>query len=110
MKWRNIILIVVIVALVVLGGAWAFRPQPRGVDLADISQGTLSVTVGDEGVAQIRDTYEVSTPIGGVVERIPFTVGDLVNKDQVVATITPAIVRIPRRTLAGRGRGCRARR
>ena len=91
MKWRNIILIVVIVALVVLGGAWAFRPQPRGVDLAGISQGTLSVTVGDEGVAQIRNTYEVSTPIGGVVERIPFTVGDLVNKDQVVATITPQL-------------------
>ena len=91
MKWRTIILIVLIVAAVVVGGVWAFRPQPIGVDLAEISQGSLSVTVGDEGVAQIRDTYEVSTPIGGDVERIPFTVGDLINKDQVVATIVPQL-------------------
>ena len=91
MKLRNIILIVVIVAVVVIGWTWAFRPQPLGVDLVEISQGTLSVTVGDEGVAQIRDTYEVSTPLGGDVERIPFTVGDLISKDQVVATIVPQL-------------------
>lgn len=91
MKWRNIILIVVIVAAVVLGGSWAFRPQPLGVDLETIGLGTLSVTVGDEGVAQIKDTYEVFTPIGGDVERIPFTVGDLVEKDQVLATIAPQL-------------------
>lgn len=91
MKLRNIILIVVIVAVVVIGWTWAFRPQPLGVDLAEISHGTLSVTVGDEGVAQIKDTYEVSTPLGGDVERIPFTVGDLISKDQVVATIVPQL-------------------
>ena len=39
MKWRNIILIVVIAALVIIGGAWAFRPQPLGVDLSEISPG-----------------------------------------------------------------------
>ncbi|MBU2485846.1 MAG: HlyD family efflux transporter periplasmic adaptor subunit [Alphaproteobacteria bacterium] len=91
MKWRNIILTIVIVALVGLGGAWAFRPQPLGVDLAEITSGTLSVTVGDEGVAQIKDTYEVSTPLGGDVERIPFTVGDLIREGQVVATIVPQL-------------------
>lgn len=90
-KLRNLILIVVIVAAVIFGGAWAFRPQPIGVDLAEIGIGTLSVTVGDEGVAQVKDTYEVSTPIGGDVERIPFTVGDLISKDQVVATIVPQL-------------------
>lgn len=88
---RNIILIVLILAAVIFGGAWAFRPQPIGVDLAEIKRGTLSVTVGDEGVAQIKDTYEVSTPIGGEVERIPFSVGDLIEKDQVVATIVPQL-------------------
>ncbi len=90
-KLRNIILIVVIAALVVFVGAWAFRTQPIGVDLATIARGTLSVTVGDEGVARIRDTYEVSIPISGDIERIPFSVGDQIEKDQVVATIMPQL-------------------
>jgi len=90
-KLRNIVIIVVIAAAVVMFGAWAFRPQPIGVDLATIQTGTLSVTVGDEGVAQVRDTYEVSTPLGGDVERIPFTVGDHVQDGQVVATIVPQL-------------------
>ncbi len=90
-KLRNIVIIIVIAAAAVMFGAWAFRPQPIGVDLATIAIGTLSVTVGDEGVARVKDTYEISTPIGGEVERIPFTVGDLIEKDQVVATIVPQL-------------------
>ena len=90
-KLRNIVIIVVIAAAVVMFGAWAFRPQPIGVDLATIKTGTLSVTVGDEGVAQVKDTYEISTPLGGDVERIPFTVGDHVEDGQVVATIVPQL-------------------
>lgn len=90
-KLRNIVIIIVIAAAAVMFGAWAFRPQPIGVDLATIQTGTLSVTVGDEGVARVKDTYEISTPIGGDVERIPFSVGDLIEKGQVVASIVPQL-------------------
>ncbi len=90
-KLRNLVIIVVIAAAVVVFGAWAFRPQPIGVDLATITRGTLSVTVSDQGVARVRHTYKVSTPIGGEVERIPLIVGDRVSKGQIVATIVPQL-------------------
>lgn len=91
MKLRTIV-----IGLVVLGAAgaglyWAFQPQPIGVDLAVVEKGTLTVTVDDEGAAQIRDIYEISTPIGGDVQRIPFTVGDHVARNEVVAEITPQL-------------------
>jgi len=91
MKLRNIILTLIVIALVAGGLYWAFRPQPIGVDAASIATGTLVVTVDDEGVAKIRDTYKVSTPIGGDVQRIPFTVGDLISEGDVVATILPQL-------------------
>jgi HlyD family secretion protein len=91
MKWRQIVIIVLVLAAGAVGVWWAFRPQPIGVDLALVERGTLVVTVDDEGVVRVKDTYEVSTPIGGAVERTPFTVGDLVEKDAVVATIVPQL-------------------
>lgn len=91
MKLRNIILTLIVIVLVGGGLYWAFRPQPIGVDTATISMGTLVVTVDDEGVAKIKETYKISTPIGGDVQRIPYTVGDIVNEGEVVATILPQL-------------------
>ena len=89
MKWRNII-----ITIVVLGAAgattwWALQPQPMGVDLATIKRGNLIEIISDEGVVKIKDTYQISTPIGGDVKRIPFKVGDFVEQGKIVATITP---------------------
>lgn len=91
MKWRQIVLIVLVVGVGAVAVWWAFLPQPIGVDLATIERGTLIVTVDDEGVVQIRDTYQISTPIGGAVQRTPFRVGDHVENNAVVASIVPQL-------------------
>ena len=91
MKWRQIVLIIVVLTAGVAGGWWVFRPQPIGVDLATVGRNVLIVTVDDEGVAQIKDTYQISTPISGNVQRTPFRVGDHVENNAIVATITPPV-------------------
>jgi len=91
MGWRRILLLVVVVVAAAGGAWWAFRPQPIAVDMATLGRGTLIVTVDDEGVVQVRDTYQVSTPIGGDVQRIPLEVGDRVEAGTIVASIVPQL-------------------
>lgn len=91
MKLRTVLIAIAVVVAAGAGIWWAYQPQPIGVDLATIGKGTLVVTVDDEGTARIKDTYQISTPIGGSVERIPFGVGDLIEKNQIVATIVPQL-------------------
>lgn len=89
MKWRSIIIAIVVVGASGAGMWWAFKPQPIGVDIATIKRGSLIETISDEGVVKIKDTYQISTPLGGDIERIPFRVGDFVEQGEIIATITP---------------------
>lgn len=91
MGWRRIAIIAVI-AIVGAGGLWwAFTPQPIPVDLETVERGTLIVTIDDEGVARVRETYEISMPIGGDVQRLPLEVGDRVEAGTIVASIVPQL-------------------
>ena len=58
--------------------AYAFRPQPVLVDLATVDRNRIVVSVGDEGVAEIRDVYRVSAPVAGHLLRVEREVGDTV--------------------------------
>ncbi len=69
--------------------AWAFRADPVLVDLAEIRSGPIETTVTDEGVARIRDVFEITAPVGGRVLRAARKVGDWVNAGDVVAVIEP---------------------
>lgn len=89
MKWRQIIIAVLVLAAIGAGLVWAFRPQPIGVDLGHVERGTLTVTVNEEGLVRIRDLYQVSTPVTGDLQRIPLKVGDPVYENEVIATIIP---------------------
>lgn len=91
MGWRRIAMIAAIVLAIGAGFWWSFAPQPAAVDLAAAERGTLIVTIDDEGVVQIRDTYQISMPIGGDVQRIPLHVGDRVEAGMVVASIVPQL-------------------
>ena len=68
--------------------AWALRPAPVSVDLAEITQGPMQVTLDEDGIAQIRDVFQVSAPIAGQLDRLPVHVGDdVVAGKTVVASI-----------------------
>ena len=68
---------------------WAFLPQPVAVDTAPVVIGDLVVTVDEEGLARIRNVYEISTPVYGELLRLPVEVGDAVEAGETVATILP---------------------
>jgi HlyD family secretion protein len=69
---------------------YALLPNPILVDVAVVNEGTLEVTVDEEGETRIREIYTVSAPIAGKVRRSPREVGDVVVKGEtIVAVIQP---------------------
>lgn len=80
----------IVVALVAVGLVLAFRPQPVLVDLAEVREREMLVTVDEEGETRVRDKYVVSAPVTGVLLRSDLKAGDAVIADKtVVARIEP---------------------
>ena len=89
-SWSRPVVYVLLVALIVTGFYFAFRPQPISVDIAEVTRGPITVTVDEEGVTQVREIYMVSAPVAGRIRRSPLKVGDAVTaKTSVVARIEP---------------------
>jgi HlyD family secretion protein len=64
-------------------------PRAFDVDAAAVRRGRISDVVVDQGVARVRQSYVVSAPVSGRLERVPLEVGD-----RVVANVTAvAIIR-----------------
>jgi len=83
-------LIVAGAAALCLGLAWALWPKPTTVELAELHNGPLLVTVDEEGKTRIKDVYTVSAPITGKLVRLSLEAGDRVKKDvSEVAIIEP---------------------
>lgn len=89
MKWGRIAVIGVVVLAAAGGLWWAFAPQPLAVDMVQAQRGDLLITIDEEGLAKVRDVYEIAAPISGELLRIPVRVGDPVAAGAVVATIVP---------------------
>ncbi|MFC2969935.1 efflux RND transporter periplasmic adaptor subunit [Acidimangrovimonas pyrenivorans] len=78
------------VAVVAVGGWLALRPIPVPVDLAEVTQGPMEVTVNAEGVTRIHNLYHISSPVSGLVLRSPVEVGDpVVAGKTLVAAVEP---------------------
>lgn len=60
----------------VVGLAFALRPQPIPVEIARITTGPLRGTIDEEGRTRIRERYVVAAPVSGQLRRIPFKAGD----------------------------------
>lgn len=82
----------VLAALAILGLAvWALMPRPVAVEVAQAAPRTITVTVEEEGVAEIREVFVVSAPIAGRMQRIDLHAGDpVVAGETVVASIGPS--------------------
>jgi HlyD family secretion protein len=77
-------------AVIIAALAYAFRPRPVTVDLAEVQRGPLIVSVEDEGLTRVHDVYVVSAPVTGRMRRIGLHAGDHVNaRRTVVAEIEP---------------------
>ena len=91
MRTRNQIALAVVAVLVAALVAWALRPQPVAVEVAEVTRGVFEQTVVDDGKTRVRDRYVISAPLAGRVERITLDAGDTVRHGQAVALLTPTV-------------------
>ncbi len=80
-----------LVALIVAAGLFStFKEQPVLVDIGVVEVGPLEVSISEEGETQVRDVYELSSPLMGRVLRLEVEAGDEVSAaETVVAKIEP---------------------
>ena len=70
--------------------AAAFWPQPVLVDMGTVTRGPMQVTIDEEARTRVRDTYIVSTPVTGQLQRVDVKPGDPVLRGEtVVAYMRP---------------------
>jgi len=84
----RIVTTAVIVGVVTLIG-FGFVPKPVPVAVGKVERRTLEVMVEEPGRTRIRSRYTISAPVIGQLERITLRAGDLVEENQVVASIAP---------------------
>lgn len=89
-KHSRLIVTLVVLVLIGAGLAAAFWPRPVMVDLAEVTRGSMMVTIDEEGRTRVREAYVVSTPIAGRLQRVEVNPGDPVIRGQtVVAQMLP---------------------
>lgn len=82
--------LVLLVAAIAGGFYYAMRERPVLVDVAEVVEAPMQVTVREEGVTRVRDVYTVSAPIAGHLSRTVLREGDRVEAGTtVVASIHP---------------------
>jgi HlyD family secretion protein len=67
----------------------AALPKPTAVDTSRATNGTLEVTVDEDGMTRVKDRHVISAPLTGSLERLELDPGDRVGEQQVVARIAP---------------------
>ncbi len=88
---RTIVLTGLGLALVAGLAFVAFSEDPVPVDLASVTRGPFEITINADGQTQVRDLYEVASPIVGMAMRSPVDVGDPVKAGEtVVAIVQPS--------------------
>lgn len=82
-------LLLVLPLLLALVAAWGFWPRALPVDLATVSRSGLSVGFTEEGRTRLPDTWVLSAPIDGSIERLELEPGDRVERGQELARLHP---------------------
>jgi HlyD family secretion protein len=66
-----------------------FRAPAVRVDIGRVEQGSMQVTVDEQGETRSHDRFVVTAPVAGRLSRIELHDGDAVRVNQVVAQIAP---------------------
>ena len=100
-------LILLIIAALVLG----LRPQPILVEVSQVQQAPMQVTIDEEGKSRVKDRYIISAPVAGFVRRIELDVGDTLKQGSLVTELEPlrSDVLDPRRRAEAEARVAAAR-
>lgn len=88
MNWKRTLLWVVIAGGVGAAIFFGMRPQPLEVEATAVRIGPMETTVEEEGKTRLRDRFVVSAPIGGILRRHEWKVGDTIPAGPI-AYLTP---------------------
>lgn len=80
----------VVAALGLMIGLLLHKP-PRPVETAAVDSGPVRSTVEVEARTRLRQTYLISAPAAGVMQRVDLEAGDRVQEGQVLARIEPVL-------------------
>ncbi|GAB3550410.1 efflux RND transporter periplasmic adaptor subunit [Noviherbaspirillum agri] len=86
---RSWIITALAVLAVILLGWFMFAPEPIRVELTEVTQGPLQVTVNNQGQVRLHDKYVVAAPVAAGLERITLRDGDPIRRGQLVAVLDP---------------------
>jgi HlyD family secretion protein len=90
MKWtKRIISAGLLIAVLVLL-AWSFMPKPIDVETAEATRGHFVQSIDEDGRTRLRNRYIISAPLAGRVDRITLLEGDSVQKNALLANISPS--------------------
>ena len=81
--------LLLLLAAILAGLAYAFRPLPAAVDLAEVRRGPLRMTVEKEGKTRCKQRYMVSAPLAGLMRRVPLKPGAYVDGRTPLVVIEP---------------------
>ncbi len=76
--------------LILVAAAWALVPKPLDVEVARVTRGPLEVSIAEDGIARIRERYEVAAPVTGKLLRVEVHAGDSVDAGAALVRIKPA--------------------
>ena len=108
-------------AVAAAGLLWVlFAPDPVKVELVQVTEGPMQVTVNNQGQVRLHDKYIVAAPVAAELQRIEWHDGDPIKRGQLVATLSPlpmdarqrqeAVARIDAAKALAREAGLRAER
>ena len=66
-----------------------FSPDPVKVELVQVTEGPMQVTVNNQGQVRLHDKYVVAAPVAAELQRIEWHDGDAVKRGEVVAILSP---------------------
>ncbi len=69
--------------------AWAFRPRPLAVDVAEVRLGRFEQAIQEDGRLRVKHRYVIAAPTAAELARPALKVGDRIEQGQVVALLTP---------------------
>jgi len=86
-RYTRLIIGLLIIAAIAAMAMW---PESLEVDVTQVTQGPLQVTIDEDGETRVRDRFVVSAPVAGRLSRIELEPGDPVKRGQtILARMTP---------------------
>lgn len=72
-----------------VAAVYLLRPQPLVVDVGDVTQGPMQVTIDEDGQTRAHDRFVLAAPVSGFLSRITLHEGDRVRAGITIATVRP---------------------